>query len=109
MGRRTLTRAELEAAEKRARRDYRVTHWGLGGEKATRSLECVDVCREGPLVELGQLVSVVYLTRKLGDRGPTEYEHDFSGSLPVLAYSGEGKRLVVAGGSYRVTPRGIVG
>jgi hypothetical protein len=59
------------------------------------------------LVELGRLVSLVYLTEKGGDDGPTEYEHDFSSPLPVLAFHSGG--LVICGGRYRVGVRGIHG
>lgn len=92
-----------------ALREYRRSHWGLGGEGKVREGKAPDP-RAGTLVQLGELVSVVYLTRKLGDLAPTEYEHDFGREgrgLPLLAYNKTG--LVIVGGSYRVTARGIVG
>jgi len=72
-----------------------------------RSLWCPDP-RVGELVELGRLVSVVYLTEKGGDDGPTEYEHAFNARrLPVLAFNDGG--LFILGGAYRVGVRGIHG
>lgn len=56
---------------------------------------------------MGRLVSVVYETQKKGDRGPTEYEHDFEGTRPTLAYSDGG--LVIVGGTYKVKAGGIDG
>jgi hypothetical protein len=85
---------------------YRLAHWGLGGPVEARNLRVADPYA-AELVELGQLVSVVYLTRKAGDSGPTEYEHDFSRPMPVLAFHSGG--LVICGGRYRVGMRGIIG
>ena len=85
---------------------YVVTHWGKSGPRAARELAVPDP-RAFQLVELGELVSIVYLTIKGGDRGPTEYEHEFSSPRPVLAYSPAG--LFIAGGRYRVGVRGIHG
>jgi len=73
----------------------------------------------GALVVLGALESVTYSTKKGGeDQGKlTDYVHKFGERLPWLAFHvcelgkkcpSHGK-LVVAGGSYRVTERGIVG
>jgi hypothetical protein len=93
--------------EQRARMAYRITHWGAGGSHpGVRVLPAANPA--DPLVELGELFSLVYRTHKLGD-GPSEYEHEFSAPLPLLAFSVESRRLVIAGGHYRVTARGIVG
>lgn len=90
-----------------ARARYRITHWGKGGHASTRELLCPDP-RKGGLVELGQLLSLVYLTQKGGDDGPTEYEHDFNARrLPVLAFNDDG--LFILGGGYRIGARGIHG
>lgn len=95
--------------DRKALAEYRRSHWGLSGDGKVRDGRAPDP-RAGTLVQLGELVSVVYLTRKLGDLAPTEYEHDFGRGgrgLPLLAYNRTG--LVIVGGAYRVTARGIVG
>jgi hypothetical protein len=89
----------------KARIRYRLTHWGLGGKGKLEALKCADPSF-GVYTLLGKLVSVVYATEKRGDGGPAEYEHEFSRPLPELLYSDGG--LVIAGGAYRVTARGIV-
>lgn len=84
-----------------------LTHWGKGGPVPYRDLLAPNPLAGG-LVELGALVSVVYLTQKGGDDGPTEYEHEFSAKrLPVLAFNETG--LFIVGGGYRVGVRGIHG
>jgi hypothetical protein len=52
-------------------------------------------------------VSVVYETRKGGDQGPTEYEHEFEGRRPDLVYTAGG--LIIAGGDYTIEEGGIKG
>ena len=52
--------------------------------------------RENPPREL---VSLVYLEQKPGDREPFEYEHEFAGDRPKLAMRGGKAQL--EGGSYR--------
>ncbi len=49
----------------------------------------------------------MYRTRKGADRRLTEYEHDFEGRVPVLAYNEGG--LFVVGGSYTIEEGGITG
>jgi hypothetical protein len=95
-----------DADRKRAEREFRKTHWGLSGEKKTRLLRTGNP-EAGTLVELGDLVEIVYRTRKLGDAGPQEYQHKFARTLPVLAYHED--RLFICGGTYRIEWRGIVG
>lgn len=93
-----------------ARAEYEKTHWGERGPRASRRLRVPDVSPTIPLVELGELVAVTYRTRKGGDVRVVNYVHDFKASdRPVLAYSSDGKGLYIAGGSYRVTERGIEG
>jgi hypothetical protein len=90
-----------------ARASYRRTHWGLEGTKdGVRAFACAD-SRVGVFAELGHLVSVVYRADKWGDAPGTEYEHEFGRRKPLLLYSDGG--LIIAGGAYRVTFRGIVG
>lgn len=93
-----------------ARAEYEKTHWGETGSRASRRLRVPDVSPRITLVELGELVAVTYRTRKGGDVRVVNYHHDFKASdRPVLAYSSDGKGLYIAGGSYRVTERGIEG
>lgn len=88
---------------------YRRTHWGERGTTPSRASRVPSI-KAGELVELGELVSVVYLTRKGGDGELVEYEHEFGRrgkGLPILAFNRSG--LFVAGGSYTITTRGIEG
>jgi hypothetical protein len=56
------------------------------------------------LVALGELVAVVYRTgHEAFDR-----EHKFKGPRPLLTYEERGG-LIIVGGAYKITPRGIVG
>jgi len=99
--------AQAQEGGLNARTRYRVTHWGKEGPRAFRDLSCADPSAR-PLVELGELVSLVYLTEKGGEGGPAEYEHEFSRSRrPVLGFHEGG--LVICGGGYRVGVRGIHG
>ena len=59
-----------------------------------------------PSVELGELVAVVYRTKKGADTVLTDYTHEFAHPRPRLAYNESG--LLIAGGAYRVEVRGIV-
>lgn len=90
---------------KAGRRSYKKTHWGNKGGDPVRELRVADV--SGPVTMLGTLELVEYFTDKRGD-GPSVYYHDFSDEKPILAYDRRGL-LVVAGGTYEVTERGIVG
>ena len=101
------------------RREYMRTHWGHEGGPDVRLL--VADTDHGSIVALGNWERGVAYTCDKGD-GPTRYVHDWGeGSkaklvLPVLCYhhcdrprcASRGK-LIIAGGSYRVTERGIVG
>ena len=91
----------------RQRLSYAATHWGRRGSKL---LDLVACDCKGELVGLGKLREIVYETVKGNDPAPTEYQHEFSRrSPPVLAYCVSCRRLVIAGGTYKVTWRGIVG
>jgi hypothetical protein len=89
-----------------AKDEYSRTHWGLRGKGRVSRGRAPDPSH-GTLTKMGRLVSVVYETKKRGDRGPTEYEHEFEGTRPTLAYNDGG--LVVVGGTYRVKAGGIDG
>lgn len=102
---RALVIASPEDA-KRAFRSYRVTHWGLAGDGSLSHMRCADP-RQGVFTQLGLLREITYETSKGGDPKNTWYTHKFASPLPELAYSQGG--LVICGGGYRVTFRGIVG
>lgn len=101
-----------------ATREYSRVHWGEQGQGARVA---GDVALE-PLVKLGPGISIVYTTRKGGDGAEVDYDHAWgegaSGkwtppivlehrcSAPRCANLG---RVVLAGGTYHVTDRGIVG
>jgi hypothetical protein len=109
---RDLERQEEEALRARrnpattaeARKQYERDHWGRKGEGKVRKLSAADP--RIPSVELGELVMVVYRTKKGGDTVLVDYEHEFSHPRPRLAYNESG--LVIAGGKYRIETRGIV-
>lgn len=94
----------------RAETLYRALHWGEPAPPRATEWLAPDP-RSGQLVELGALVAVEYETRKRGD-GLSIYRHEFGDSMgrgcPVLAVTPD-RRLVIAGGRYRVRDRGIVG
>jgi hypothetical protein len=89
---------------------YKGTHWGIASTKST-TLDVPDprANRAKGLIQLGVLVSIVYLTEKGGDGELVEYEHKFDATHPRLAYGSKDGKLYIAGGSYRVESRGIVG
>jgi hypothetical protein len=93
-------------SDEAALREYERTHWGERGGRRVSTAAAPNP-RHGTATKLGKLVSVVYLTEKGGDDGPTEYEHEFEGKLPELVYNDGG--LLIAGGSYRIKEGGIDG
>ncbi len=60
----------------------------------------------GVLVLLGDLHSVCYRARKGRSATAFLYEHEFETPLPELAMNAD-RRLVICGGGYDVTDRGI--
>jgi hypothetical protein len=88
-----------------ARSEYVRSHWGQGGTGKVQRLAAADP--RIPSVELGELVSITYRTKKGKDVVLVDYEHDFAQPRPRLAYNESG--LLIAGGRYRVEPEGIVG
>lgn len=59
------------------------------------------------LIEVGSLDSVEYTTSRGGV--VEHYRHEFKEkSRPVLAVSDDGKQLMIIGGKYKFTERGIV-
>lgn len=93
-----------------ARARYTSLHWGARAPARLSRWEAPDP-RAGPLVELGALLAVEYETSKSGD-GLSVYRHEFGDArgrgCPILAITID-RRLVIAGGNYRVRDRGIVG
>jgi len=56
---------------------------------------------------IGNVSRLYYVSKR--DGVVTEYRHDFAiGSRPLLAVSHDGKHLMLLGGAYRFTHRGIV-
>lgn len=97
---------DLADAVDEARRIYERFHWDDEPDELVEtdrvpSLEDGDV-----LVVLGELVRVDYATHK-GDDDAIWY-HEFAHRRPQLCLAPDG-RLVIVGGDYRVTRRGIVG
>lgn len=87
-----------------AARQYEAFHWGRQPDGT--AVDLAPLVRPGDvLVELGELLEVAYVTVK--DERAT-WVHPFAPDRPVLA-STESGRLVVVGGSYRITARGIEG
>jgi hypothetical protein len=89
-----------------ARDEYTRTHWGERGKGRVKAGRAAAP-DHGTLAKMGRLVSVVYETKKGGDRGLTQYEHEFEGKRPTLAYNDGG--LVIVGGSYKIAEGGIDG
>lgn len=93
----------------KAGQEYRKTHWGKKPPQGAVLTFAADPGAE-PVVALGELVSVVYRTRKGDDERLTDYEHTFSKVRPLLCYAPkQGAKLLVCGGTYTVTKRGIEG
>jgi len=89
---------------------YRLTHGGAPPPLALRELDAGDP-RDGA-TEMGALVEIVYQTIKLNGAAPGElanHRHAFKHPLPVLAFTASDSRLLILGGGYRLTPRGIEG
>jgi hypothetical protein len=58
-------------------------------------------------IAIGKVSRLYYVSDR--DGKVVEYRHDFAtGSRPLLAVSHDGKQLVLLGGAYRFTERGIV-
>lgn len=93
---------------------YRETHGGQSPNARARFVEVPDESG-GPLVELGSLTSVSYLTNK--DRSPGRsrrpdlFVHDFERPYPVLAFRTRSRELVIvrASSGYTVREEGIEG
>jgi hypothetical protein len=60
------------------------------------------------VVQLGELMGLIYRSDKHGPTQPSTYIH-FMDVPPTLASSPDGTQLYIVGGNYRVTSRGIEG
>src|SRR5205807_1494549 len=100
----SMSRSASERVVEAAIRQYKRDHWGASGPRGVRALSAADPRILS--IELGDLVAVIYRTKKGGDRELTDYEHHFARPFPVLSYNETG--LIIAGGKYHVTKRGIV-
>ena len=85
---------------------YTAFHWGNPPD-AVAEVDVSPMPRD--LVELGELQSVTYATRKGNE--VADYFHDFGRrgkNKPTLAYDPKGRGLHIVGGAYTVEDRGIV-
>lgn len=62
----------------------------------------------GVVVELGELVGLIYRSDKDNPGEPRNYIH-FMETLPRLVSDVQGRQLYLVGGNYQVTERGIEG
>lgn len=86
---------------------YTQAHWGEKGYFQRKPMWIPDP-KSSPIIVLGTLAEITYRTVKGGDGGElTDYHHDFGRPYPLLCYSSTG--LIIAGGRYTVSSRGIVG
>jgi hypothetical protein len=85
---------------------YRGTHWGSGGDHARGRGVAGDP--RGRLHLLGTWREVAYEATKTGYPAGSVFRHAFKSPPPAITYTDEGK-LVIVGGKYRVTMRGIEG
>jgi len=91
---------------KRAMERYKEFHWGDEADRVVRK----KISKPPRVaVKLGKLVSVAYETHKGGEHAT--WEHEFGedgGKRPDLVMDAASKRLHIVGGSYDVTPDGII-
>jgi hypothetical protein len=100
----TMSKTAVDRAIEAAVKQYRRDHWDRAGPHRARGLPAADPRILS--IELGELVAVIYRTKKGEDTRLTDYEHHFSRPRPVLSYNPTG--LIIAGGKYHVTERGII-
>jgi hypothetical protein len=86
---------------------YEEFFWGRPPESETRAEHHGDVKPGERLIVMGPLISLVYRAKK-GDERKANWEHPFEHPRPLLTYKQNGS-LIITGGAYRVTARGIVG
>lgn len=72
-----------------------------------RHLEDWDVIVPSHAMEVGKVTGIMYKARV--DGKVQEFLHEFTGrSRPILAASSDGRQLLLLGGDYKMTERGIV-
>lgn len=92
---------------------YKRLHWGID-PKDLRPKQMFAATLKPPFAVMGDLVAIVYRTRKDGEGcrdKACEYEHEF-GPGTKLVVNGQGELLIAKtsrSGGYHVTDRGIVG
>lgn len=87
-----------------AEKAYSNFHWGAEPDEVIEA-EGPTLSRNETLCGLGELVELTYRTSK-GD-GLADYRHKFRPERPLLTYKQNGC-LIVIGGGYSITARGIV-
>lgn len=95
-------------AQELAAESYVETHWGDPGEWRDRNLRCADPS-EVYFAVMGRLHAITYETVKGHQKRLELWEHEFERPSPVLCYSPKSKLLLIAGGGYTVSARGIEG
>jgi hypothetical protein len=98
--------AELGELVEEAREVWERFHWGDESLDLIEADGAPEVLDGDVLVVLGELARVDYETTKGGDSAI--WFHEFEAERPQLCLTRDG-RLVIVGGDYRVTRRGIVG
>jgi len=93
-------RANAARVAAAARRFARFT----GHRAASARLVRFEMPKE--LFAIGNLLALEYETVR--DGAPEKYRHAFRKTRPLLAASFDGSQLVIVGGRYRFTERGIV-
>lgn len=83
---------------------YQRDHWGQPGWNPPRRLPMADPRKQATRIE--EIVAVTYCTKKGTDTRRTDYRHPFKRPRPVLAWNPSG--LLILGGVYHVTERGII-
>jgi hypothetical protein len=72
-----------------------------------RHIDDWDVEIPDVAMEVGKVTGIIYKTRM--DGRVQEFMHEFTGaSRPILAASSDGRQLLLLGGDYKMTERGIV-
>lgn len=100
---------KLGAASPAARREYARTHWGIPGRGELRDGRVLV----GAASVLGRGTRITYTTRKGTDAALVDYVHEWGegarGAFEAPWIVRQGERVALAGGTYRVNERGIVG
>jgi hypothetical protein len=104
-----------EYTQLKARKNPRVASQFSAAQKLLKSFAGVgeiehvkmpDLNVSGPVVGIGKLSGIMYVA--LHDGVEMEYIHRFKPSArPLLAVTHDGKQLLLLGGAYRVTSKGV--